>query len=360
MDQKTTLIDVVKLIYKRRKLIIIATSIVTILTIIIMLMMPDYFKATTVFYAASPDLSKPDPLGNTTTQKKYYGDKKDIDRLLTIANSNNIKDYLIGKFDLYRHYDIDSTQKYGKFKIRKRLSNLFEVKKNDKDAIELSIEDKDKELVATIANDAREKIKTDVHNLIKKIQKSEIEKYNLKISDKNKKLKILNDSIELIKTKYSVYEPETQSETLTEALTTTKSKLSFLKSKLKAVAKDRYVKRDSISLLKANIAGNESKLQELDSLMKVFNKGASMLSPLQNQKKQFINQMSLDNEKLNQLNAIYNSDFKVLHVVEKAEVPLRKFRPKRSLYVIGAFLLSLFFSILIVLIMEESKKIKWD
>ncbi|HEB62131.1 MAG TPA: hypothetical protein ENI82_03165 [Bacteroidetes bacterium] len=360
MDQKTTLMDVVKLIYKRRKQIIIATSIVTILTIIIMLMMPDYFKATTVFYAASPDLSKPDPLGNTSVQKKYYGDKKDIDRLLTIANSNNIKDYLINKFDLYDHYDIDSTKKYSKFKIRKKLDNLFEVKKNDKDAIELSIEDKDKNLAAVMSNDAREKIKTDIHNIVKNIQRSEIEKYSLKIKDKNQKLKILNDSIELIKTKYSIYDPATQNETLTEQLTSTKGKLRFLKSKLDVVIKDRYVKRDSISLLKANIAGNESKLLELDSLIKIFNKGSSMLSPLVNQKSQFIEQMSLDNEKLNQLNAIYNSDFKVLHVVEKAEVPLRKYRPKRSLYVIGAFLLSLFFSILIILIMEESKKIKWD
>ena len=360
MDQKTTLTDIIKLIYKRRKQIIIATSTITILTIVIMMMMPDYYKATTIFYAASPDLSKPDPLGETSVQKKYYGDKKDIDRLLTIANSNNIKDYLIKKFDLYKHYDIDSTGKYGKFKIRKKISKLFVVKKNDKDAIELSIEDKDKKMAANMVNDAREKIKTEVHNLIKKIQQSEIEKYNLEISDKNKKLKILFDSIEHIKTQYSIYDPTTQSEALTEQLTTTKSKLSFLKSKLKSVVKDRYVKRDSISLLKANIAGNISKLQELDSLIKIFNKGALKLSPLEKQKIQFINQMTLDNEKLNQLNAIYNSDFKVLHLVEKAEIPLRKFRPKRSLYVLGAFLLSLFFSILVVLIIEENKKIKWD
>ncbi len=360
MDQKTTLMDVVKLIYKRKKQIIIATSIVTILTIIIMLMVPDYFRATTVFYAASPDLSKPDPLGNTGIQKKYYGDKNDIDRLLTIANSNNIKDYLIRKYDLYNHYDIDSTGKYAKFKIRKKLSKLYEVMKNDKDAIELSIEDKDKVLAARMANDAREKIKTETRNLIEKIQKSEIDKYRLKIEDNNKKLKTLNDSIVYIKTKYSIYDPETQSETLTEQLTTTKSELSFLKSKYNSVKKDRFVKRDSISLLKANIAGNESKLKELDSLIKVFNKGSLILSPLEKQKIQYIEQMSLDNEKMNRLKAIYDSDFKVLHIVEKAEVPLRKYRPKRSLYVIGAFLLSLFFSILVILIMEESKKIKWD
>ena len=360
MDQKTTLTDVVRLVYKRRKPIAIATAVVTFITIIVMLLMPDYFKATTIFYAASPDLSKPYPIGDNSVQKKYYGDKNDIDRLLTIANSNNIKDYLIDEFDLYTHYNIDSTKKFSKFQLRKKLAKLYNVKKNDKDAIELSVEDTDKSLAAKMANGAREKIKMEIHNLIKKIQKSEIEKYNLKIKEKNRKLKMLNDSIENIKTKFEIYDPTTQSENLTEQLTTTQSQLSFLKSKLKIISKDSHVKRDSVSLVKANIAGNESKLQELNSRIKTFNKGSLILNPLEKQKRQYINQLSLDNEKLNQLNAIYNSDFKVLHIVEKAEVPLRKFRPKRSLYVIGAFLLSLFFSILIILILEEGKKIKWD
>jgi LPS O-antigen subunit length determinant protein (WzzB/FepE family) len=113
-------------------------------------------------------------------------------------------------------------------------------------------------------------------------------------------------------------------------------------------------------LLTANIAGNEAKLMELDSLIKLFDRGSLLLTPIVNQKNQLIKQLSLDNEKENQLSAIYNSDFKVVHLVEKAEVPLRKYRPKRSLYVIAAFLLSLFFSILVVLIMEESKAIKFD
>ncbi|HHH55268.1 MAG TPA: hypothetical protein ENK91_16535 [Bacteroidetes bacterium] len=360
MDQKTTLIDIIKLIYKRRKQILIATSVVTFLTIVIMLMMPDYFKSTTVFYAASPDLSKPDLLGTNDVQKRYYGDKKDIDRILTIANSNNIKDYLIDKYDLYEHYDIDSTKKYAKFKLRKKFSSLYKVMKNERDAIELSVEDKDKVIAAKIANEAREKVKSEVHRLIKSIQKSEIEKYRLKIKDKNIELKRLNDSIQNIKNKYSIFDPDIQGESLTQQLTDTKSKLSFLKSKLKVWRKDRYVKRDSISLLTANIAGNEAKLMELDSLIKLFDRGSLLLTPIVNQKNQLIKQLSLDNEKENQLSAIYNSDFKVVHLVEKAEVPLRKYRPKRSLYVIAAFLLSLFFSILVVLIMEESKAIKFD
>lgn len=359
MDQKTTLVDVIKLIYKRRKQIIIATIAVSLLTAIVMLLMPNYFKATSMFYAASPDLSKPDPIGNSIDEKKYYGDKNDIDRILTIANSNNIKDYLIEEFDLFNHYEIDSTDEFSRFKLRKKLDKLFQVKKNEKDAVELSVEDKDKTIAANMANSARVKIKTEVHNLIKRTQKTQIDSYNEKIKSKSTELNKLLDSIESLKNRYSIYDIETQGEGLGLQVTTTKSNLTFQKSKLKEVLKDRYAKRDSISQLKANIAGNQSKLLVLDSMAQVFNKGSLTISLLATQKRQFSNQLSLDKEKLNQLNAIYNSDFTVLHIIEKAEVPLRKFRPKRSLYVIGAFLLTLFFSIMIVLILEEGKKVNW-
>ena len=204
------------------------------------------------------------------------------------------------------------------------------------------------------------KVTFEVHQLIKQTQKTQIEKYISKINTKNSDLNILMDSIRYLKDKYSIFDIETQGEALAEQVTTTKSQLTFMQSKLGVVVKDRNVRRDSISMLKANIAGNKSKLILLDSLAKIFNKGSLSISLLTQQKRQFSNQLALDKEKLNQLKAIYNSDFTVMHIVEKAEVPLRKFRPKRSLYVIGAFLLTLFFSILILLIMEESKKIKWN
>ena len=73
MNQKTTLVDVIKLIYKRRKQIIIATITVSLFTAVIMLLMPNYFKATSTFYAASPDLAKPDLIGEALDQKEYYG-----------------------------------------------------------------------------------------------------------------------------------------------------------------------------------------------------------------------------------------------------------------------------------------------
>jgi len=113
-------------------------------------------------------------------------------------------------------------------------------------------------------------------------------------------------------------------------------------------------------MIRANIAGNEAKLIELDSLAKVFNSASMNVSMLVNQKNQLSAQLSLDNVKMNQLNSLYGIDSKVMHIVEEAKTPLRKYRPKRSLYVIGAFILTLLFSILMVIVIEENKKINWN
>jgi len=113
---------------------------------------------------------------------------------------------LIKKFDLYTHYDIDSTKKLSEFKINKKISKLFVVKKNERDAIELSFEDKDQNLVSQMANTARDLIKDEITHIVKSIQKSQIESYQKSMNAKNKQLATLIDSIRNLKTKYSIFD----------------------------------------------------------------------------------------------------------------------------------------------------------
>ncbi len=359
METNTTLVEIVKLVLKNRKKIIISTIVVSSITALVMLFVPDYYRATTIFYAASPDLAMPDPIGLNVEKKRLYGEKTDIDRILTIANSSIIFDSLVHKFNLYDHYKIDSTEKYANFKINQKLAKFYTIKKNERDAIELSVEDKDKLIATEMANFARVKINDEIEKLIKYSHKQQIEKYKQKTNSNNKKIQILLDTINSLKKHYGVYDIKTQGESLSEQLTKAKSELSFQKAKLSAYKKSRGVKRDSISLLKANIEGNQFRIIKLDSLANDFNTISQYLYVLLEQKESLTEQLNLDREKMNNLMSVNNSKFPVIHVVEKAKEPLRKFRPKRSLYVIAAFVLSLLFSILMVILIEENKKINW-
>ncbi len=360
MDTNITLVEIVKLILKNKKKIIISTLVVTLITTIVALLMPNYYRATTVFYAASPDLAMPDPIGSNIEKKELYGDKTDINRILTVANSYVVFDSLIKKFNLYEHYKIDSTGKYAKFEINKKLGKLYTIKKNERDAIELSIEDKDKLVATNMSNFAREKINDEIEKLIKHSHKQQIEKYRQKSKSNSKKMQVLLDTINYLKNHYGIYDIKTQGEALSEQLTKIKSQLAFQKAKLSVYKKSGVARRDSISLLKANIEGNESQIAKLNSFANNFNTISQSLYVLLEKKESLTEQMNLDYEKLNNLISINASKFPIMHVVEKAKVPLRKFRPKRALYVIAAFVLSFLFSISMIILIEENKKIKWN
>ena len=129
-------------------------------TAIISLFLPNYYQSTTTFYAASPDLGMPDPVGEMEKDRDYYGEDTDNDRILTIASSNEVIWYLIEKFRLYEHYDIDPSNRKSKDKIVKKFTKLYNVEKTKFEAIEISVEDKDSLMAAAIANEAR--VRTDI------------------------------------------------------------------------------------------------------------------------------------------------------------------------------------------------------
>jgi len=89
------LIDLVKILWQWRWKILSLVVLATIVSIVISLLLPNYFKSTAIFYAASQDLAKPQPIGESDRTINYFGNDNDIDRLLTVAHSHTLKTFLI-------------------------------------------------------------------------------------------------------------------------------------------------------------------------------------------------------------------------------------------------------------------------
>ena len=56
----------------------------------------------------------------------------------------------------------------------------------------------------------------------------------------------------------------------------------------------------------------------------------------------------------------YSSPFPSLHIIELANTPLIKSRPKRSMYVIGAALFAFLLTTLAAIVIDASKSVKWN
>ena len=280
MEQRENLLDIIKTLFQWKKPILYLCLGVGILSALLSLLLPNYYQSISIFYAASMDQVKPGQIfGTSTRDADFYGNDHDNDRLLTIAESNEVADYIIQKFDLYTHYDIDIKNEKAPFKVKEKFFKYYKVMKTKRDAIELSMEDTDKEQAAEIVNEARMKI----DELYIKVVRGQLEKLkqSLKqnIIEKESKISQLNDTLMYYRNTYGVY-TDSQGEIFAEQILTTDSKLSREQAKLNALEKSPSINRDTIALMRATAQGYKNELKNLQEKLHLFNKGISRVTIL--------------------------------------------------------------------------------
>lgn len=102
--------------------------------------------------------------------------------------------------------------------------------------------------------------------------------------------------------------------------------------------------------------------QELDSLRKnlgELNEGQIYLSILENQYYAANGQYGDDLERAKLLDATLQSEIPTLYLIERAEVPVVKSRPRRSIIVVMAGVVAFFMSVLGVLLFESYRNVNW-
>jgi capsule polysaccharide export protein KpsE/RkpR len=360
MEYKESLLGVLQTLFKWKKPILITTAIGAVGSIVVSLLLPVYYESVTTFYAASPDLAMPERMfGATNEAMEYYGEDADIDRIMTIANSNELADYLIKTFNLYDHYDIDSTNAKAPYYVQLKLSKLYNVQKTKFDAIQLAVEDKDREQAAAMANAARLKIDEIAQRLIKTSQTELLRTYESNIREKESQLKELNDSLMTLRSTYGVYNTETQSELLATLLAEAEAKLTNSSARLEVFQNTPGVPRDTIANLKASVQGAQKEAAGLQERLEKFNQGLATVQVLVQVHAQASKQLGEDKERYKQIKSAQGSPFPAIHLVEEAPTPIIKSRPKRSIIVVAITALSFLFSAIGALIFDTYKDVNW-
>ncbi len=156
MAQSNDLTELIKIIYKWRKPMIIMLAIAIVLSVVITLFfMPEYFKSSVNFYPSNPIMTDRQVLYSQSAGEieiDYFGSSGDVDRILTLAYTSGIIDYIINKFHLVEHYGYDSTKTLARYNTREKFENNYNVIETEYGAIEISVWDTDPNLAAEIAN----------------------------------------------------------------------------------------------------------------------------------------------------------------------------------------------------------------
>jgi len=364
MNSQDSLVDVLAILWKWRRKIIWTTAAIAIGSVLLSLTLSNYYKSTTIFFSASTDINKPEQVfGLTNKATRYYGDDFDNDRLLTIASSSELIQFLLDSFQVAEHYDMKVETPKQQFKLEKKFRSNLEVLKTKFDAISLSFEDKAPEYSAAITNEARNQIGIITLNLLKSSQTQRIKLYEGSIKKKISELAIISDSLQSLQRRYNIFDLDAQGELLSTLAAETESELAGTRAALSKF-KTMPRQRDTVQVLTARVANLEQKLQtvlgtEGKSLfsLKHLREGMAATKILSNRHSRLSGQLDAEKEKLRQINTVYTSNSPTIILAEKGEVPKIKSRPKRSILVLASTLAAFIFSALGALLFENIGKI---
>lgn len=152
------MLDVLKIVIQWKKHIILFTVIAIIASIVITMpfIMPPYFKSKQIFYLSNPVSTDRAALFNEKEVGgvSIFGGKEDVNRFLSILNSDAVSLALIRKYNLEKHYDLAGEDKaLATYYTQREFYGNFKAIRNDLGAIEVSMIDTDSKLAANMVKD---------------------------------------------------------------------------------------------------------------------------------------------------------------------------------------------------------------
>jgi tyrosine-protein kinase Etk/Wzc len=361
MAHQDNLIGVIATLFKYKKQILWATLATAVgTTVLSFAFMDNYYQATTIFYPVNSDVFKPEQLfGQSTKDMEYHGDEKEVDRILTIAKSDELYDFLIQKYDLYRHYKIDTTSEKAAFKVREALEKLYVINKTKNNAVELSVEDKDRRLAADMANAARQKVDEISQRMVREVQKNLINAYESSFVEKNKALVGVGDTLSRLRENYGVIDPDNQTEAITKVEIEAKSNYYRSKTKYDMLKGNPNISVDTLAMLEATMKGYEEEMKRSSEMLRKFSQGYNGVSMMKELYEQERNQIGRDKQRYLQLRIAFNTQISALEIVQTAKTPVNKSRPKRSIIVLSAALMVFVLTSVFALLAENYRDVNW-
>ncbi len=317
------LIQIIPLLWRHKVFILSSVLLAGIVSSMLMLMKPNFYRSSTLFYPVNSALLEP----SVQIQNRpinYYGDDRDVDRLLSIGKSSELAQKIIDDFNLAIHYDIDDTNKKGQIRLFKKFKKLFSIQKTEFDAIELSIEDEDPEIAQQMTLAMRDLINQKAHSIIEDSKKRLLENLiTIQIANRAQ-IQNITDSLNFLRQEYGIYDSKSQAEALATLEINSPGSRS-IQSKI-----DNY-------------SAGISRVMNLEALQQELNEGLAKVA-----------------QQVQQIDASLKSDNPPIHIIEDATLPLEKSRPKRSIYVLASMVLIGFLSIILVLFKQQLSSIQFD
>jgi len=298
-------------IWKKRKIILIGTFIAFAASIVISLFLTPQFKSTAIVFPAATSTVSFSEQRNAKAAAMDFGEEEQAEQLVQILASSRVRNRIVARFDLMKHYNIDANDPNKQYKLGKAYDDHIQFTRTRYGSIQIDVWDKDAEKAATIANE--------IVNLIDTVKNEMVRERTIPAFEINKRKK---DQLEAEK--------------------------RVLQAQLDSLSAMGVVPIEG----RANLfqAYNESKNAEDRAYYKerieINSQFGATYDGLQTQRDERIIKLTKFEDSYEQSESDANTDFNHKFVVEHAVVADKKDKPKRMVIVLlatmGAFVFIVF------------------
>jgi len=324
--------NLVIFLWKKRKPIMLASLLAFAASVIFsseFFIPPRFMSSVIMFPTTNSSISK-SLLSENAYEKEnilQFGEEEQVEQMLQILYSDEIREKIIEKFNLMEHYRIDPDGRYPKTELNRKFEENISFNRTEYLSVRVDVMDENPILAADIANEIAMLLDT-----VKTRMQHERARQALAIVDKEYRdfLKYLNAREDTLKQLRS----------------------------LGVLDYDSQVERLSEAYGKALIAGNQRMIQEVDAKMAILAEYGGLY-------KSITQDMEHDREALSRLKTKYeeskvDAEDRIPHkfLVNVAKPAEKKAYPVRWLIVLVSTLSTFLLSVVLVIIIENINRIK--
>ncbi|HEX8329657.1 MAG TPA: hypothetical protein VF629_19120 [Hymenobacter sp.] len=323
-----------------------AVALAAVVSIVVALLLPNVYRSTAIFIPTNPQTADPDRLLDINPQNnnklELGGRAEDLDRAITIGESQPVAELIIRKFDLYKHYKAgkpgdDATDNF----VLSEFSGNLGIVHNERDAIELSFLDEDKNLAAAVANAMVHVIDSVNQQLTLENRRTVLDLYRQRYEYLSTSFERSRQELVGARNRYGIFGLEMQGRYMVKQLIETEAALRKAEASGGDVAGLRRSLRGLTKADGGNLINLEDYVRGTDSLSMFTTRVADLQGRL------IAARAAYETAELSIKGRISS-----IYLVQKAYPATRKTKPVRTLLVLGSVLLTFALSVVVITLLE--------
>jgi len=145
--------SLVNLVLRYWKVLMITGILAFIISAIISLTITPLYRSNVTLFPASNISESAAVIFNSNASILSFGDEEATERVLQILQSDDIREYLVQKYELFDHYGIEPEERYSYTLLHGKMDKYISFRKTQFMSVDISVLDNDPEVAARMAND---------------------------------------------------------------------------------------------------------------------------------------------------------------------------------------------------------------